>query len=114
MEKRLLAMQLTMAQKALPADDPFLAAALGGRSPEVVAEALVNGTKLGSAEARKALLDGGAAADPSFVPFTSASATTSGLRPPSAAARNGSSAGSAFCAIVSCIASNRFSISGSI
>ena len=62
MEKRLLAMQLTMAQKALPADDPFLAAALGGRSPEVVAEALVNGTKLGSAEARKALLDGGAAA----------------------------------------------------
>jgi hypothetical protein len=62
MEKRLLAMQLTMAQKALPADDPFLAAALGGRSPEVVADALVNGTKLGSAEARKALLDGGAAA----------------------------------------------------
>ena len=62
MEKRLLAMQLTMAQKALPADDPFLAAALDGRSPEVVAEALVNGTKLGSAEARKALLDGGAAA----------------------------------------------------
>ncbi len=62
MEKRLLAMQLTMAQKALPADDPFLAAALGGRSPEVAADALVNGTKLGSAEARKALLDGGAAA----------------------------------------------------
>src|SRR5665647_2875679 len=62
MEKRLLAMQLTMAQKALPADDPFLAAALGGRSPEVAAEALVNGTRLGSVEARKALLDGSAAA----------------------------------------------------
>ena len=61
-EKRLLAMQFTLAQKALPANDPFLAAALGGRSPEVAAEALVNGTKLGSVEARKALLDGGAAA----------------------------------------------------
>jgi hypothetical protein len=62
MEKRLLAMQFTLAQKALPAGDPFLVAALGGRSPEVAAEALVNGTKLGSPEARKALLDGGAAA----------------------------------------------------
>ena len=61
-EKRLLAMQFTLAQKALPANDPFLAAALGGRSPEVAAEVLVNGTKMGSVEARKALLDGGAAA----------------------------------------------------
>jgi len=61
-EKRLLAMQFTMAQKALPANDPFLAAALGGRSPEVAAEALVNGSTLGSVEARKALLDGGGAA----------------------------------------------------
>ena len=61
-EKRLLAMQLTLAQKALPANDPFLAAALGGRSPEVAAEALVNGTKLGSVEVRKALLEGGAPA----------------------------------------------------
>jgi hypothetical protein len=62
MEKRLLAMQLAMAQKALPASDPFLVAVLGGRSPEVAAESLVNGTKLGSAEARKALFDGGGAA----------------------------------------------------
>jgi len=61
-EKMLLAAQFRMAQKALPAGDPFLAAALGGRSPEVAAEYLVNGTKLGSLEARKALLDGGAAA----------------------------------------------------
>ena len=37
--------------------DGFLAAALGGRSPEVAAEALVNGTTLASAEARKALLE---------------------------------------------------------
>ena len=62
MEKRLLAMQLTRAQKALPANDPFLVAALGGRSPEVAAEVLVNGTTLNTLEARKALLDGGAAA----------------------------------------------------
>ncbi|MEK7239946.1 MAG: S46 family peptidase [Gemmatimonadota bacterium] len=61
-EKRLLAMQFTLAQKALPANDPFLAAALGGRSPEVAAEVLVNGTKMGSVDARKALLDGGGAA----------------------------------------------------
>ena len=61
-EKRLLAMQFTMAKKALPANDPFLAAALAGRSPEVAAEALINATKLGSVEARKALLDGGSVA----------------------------------------------------
>jgi hypothetical protein len=62
LEKLLLAAQLRMAQKGLPASDPFLQAALRGRSPEVAAEALVNGTKLGSAAARKALVDGGAAA----------------------------------------------------
>ena len=62
LEKRLLAMQFTLAQKALPAGDPFLVAALGGRTPEVAAAALVDGTKLGSIAARKALVDGGAAA----------------------------------------------------
>jgi hypothetical protein len=61
-EKLLLAAQLTAAQKELPAADPFLRAALGGRSPEVAAERLVSETKLGSAAARRALLDGGAAA----------------------------------------------------
>ncbi len=61
-EKPLLAAQLRLARKALPPTDPFLQAALGGRSPEVAAEALVNGTKLGSTEARKALVEGGAAA----------------------------------------------------
>lgn len=61
-EKLTLAAQLRMAQRDLPAADPFLAAALGGRSPEVAAEALINGTKLGSAEERKRLIDGGAAA----------------------------------------------------
>ena len=62
LEKMLLAAQFRMAQQALPVGDPFLAAALGGRSPEVAAEALVNGTAIGSAQARKALLDGGEAA----------------------------------------------------
>jgi len=62
LEKRLLAMQFTLAKATLPAGDPFLDAALGGRSPEVAAEAFVNGTKLGTLAERKALLDGGSAA----------------------------------------------------
>lgn len=62
LEKLLLAAQFRMAQHDLPKGDPFLAAALGGRSPEVAAEFLVNGTRLGSVEERKKLLDGGAAA----------------------------------------------------
>ena len=62
LERRLVAMQLGLAARALPADDPFLAAALGGRSPEVAAEVLVNGSTLGSVAARRALLEGGAAA----------------------------------------------------
>jgi hypothetical protein len=61
-EKLLLAAQLRLAQRALPPTDPFLVAALGGRSPEVAAETLVNGTKLASLEARKALVEGGAPA----------------------------------------------------
>jgi hypothetical protein len=61
-EKLLLAAQLRMAQRDLTAADPFLAAALGGRSPEVAAEYLINGTKLGSPEERKRLIEGGAAA----------------------------------------------------
>ena len=61
-EKLLLAAQLRLAQKALPPTDPFLQAALGGRSPEVAAEALVSGSKLGSVEARQALVEGSAAA----------------------------------------------------
>ena len=57
-----LAAQLRAAQSELPSDDPFLAAVLGGRSPEVAAEALVRGTKLGELKTRQALLDGGAMA----------------------------------------------------
>lgn len=61
-EKLALAAWLTSARKDLPAADPFVSAILAGRSPEVAAEALVNGTKLGDPAVRKALLDGGAAA----------------------------------------------------
>ena len=62
MEKRLLALQFTRAQAALPANDPFLKAALNGKTPEAAAAALIDGTTLAKPEARKALLDGGAAA----------------------------------------------------
>jgi len=62
LEKLLLAAQLRMAQKALPKSDPYLAAVLDGRSPEVAAEALIDGTKLDAVELRKQLVDGGAAA----------------------------------------------------
>jgi hypothetical protein len=85
-EKLTLAAQLTAAQRELPASDPYLAALLQGRSPEVAAEALVEQTSLADPAARKALLDGGAAAvrastDPMIVvarriaPLSSAVAT---------------------------------------
>jgi len=62
MEKLLIAAQLRAAQRELPPNDPFLQAALGGRSPEVAAERLVNETALATAAGRKPLLEGGAAA----------------------------------------------------
>jgi hypothetical protein len=61
-ERLLLAAQLTMAQRNLPATDPVLRAFLAGRAPEEAAAALIKGTSLGSSDARKALIDGGAAA----------------------------------------------------
>ncbi|MGE5232189.1 MAG: S46 family peptidase [Deltaproteobacteria bacterium] len=62
LDKLTLAAQLTAAKQELPASDPYLAALLQGRSPEVAAEALVEQTGLADPAARKALLDGGAAA----------------------------------------------------
>jgi peptidase S46-like protein len=62
LEKLTLAAQLTAAKQELPASDPYLAALLQGRSPEVAAEALVEQTTLADPAARKALLDGGAMA----------------------------------------------------
>lgn len=61
-ETRLLAAQLTAAKRALPANDPFLQAVLGGRTPEVAARTLIGGTTISDPVARKALLDGGSAA----------------------------------------------------
>ncbi|HEX8716913.1 MAG TPA: S46 family peptidase [Gemmatimonadaceae bacterium] len=61
-EKLALAAYLTDARHALPASDPAMRAALAGRSPEVAAEALINGTHLASVDARKALVAGGARA----------------------------------------------------
>jgi hypothetical protein len=59
LEKLTLASYLTAARAELPANDPYLAAILAGRSPEVAAEALVDGTQLQDLGARRALLDGG-------------------------------------------------------
>jgi hypothetical protein len=61
-EKQTLAAQLTAARRELPANDPFLQAVLGGRSPEVAAEALVAGTRLGEPALRRRLVEGGGAA----------------------------------------------------
>jgi hypothetical protein len=67
-----LTAQLRAAQKALPGGDPFLQAALGGRSPEAAAESIVRGTRITTREGRQALVQGGAAAvasstDPAIV-----------------------------------------------
>jgi len=61
-EVMLLAGYLEAAQKELPANDPFLAAMLQGRSPQAAAEALVNGTTLADLAVRQALVEGGASA----------------------------------------------------
>jgi hypothetical protein len=62
MEKKLIALQFARAQQTLPANDPFLKIALNGKTPEQAAAALLDNTTLAKVDARKALLDGGAAA----------------------------------------------------
>ncbi len=62
LEKLTLASYLTAAAKELPKGDPYLAAMLGGRSPEVAAEALITGTRLDDVGVRRTLLEGGAEA----------------------------------------------------
>jgi len=61
-EKALLAAFFTAMQGELPASDPVLKQALQGRTPEAAAAALVDGTQLAAADARKVLTDGGVAA----------------------------------------------------
>jgi hypothetical protein len=60
--KQMLQAWLTEAGKDLPKNDPYLQAILGGRSPEVAAEAAINGTKLADSTVRAALLAGGSTA----------------------------------------------------
>jgi hypothetical protein len=61
-DKQMLQAWLTQASKDLPLSDPYLTAFLGGRSPEVAAEAAVNGTKLADSAYRASLIQGGSAA----------------------------------------------------
>jgi hypothetical protein len=62
LEEALLAFSLSKAREILGVDDPFVREALDGKTPEAAARAAVRGTKLFDAEARRALLEGGAAA----------------------------------------------------
>jgi len=61
-ERLAIAAQLRAAQAELPANDPFLRAALGGRTPDEVAAAAVRNTRVGDPAFRQSLLQGGAAA----------------------------------------------------
>ncbi len=62
LETLTFAFGLKEAQAQLGGNHPFVKAALGGKSPEEAAKALIEGTKLTDPEARKALLEGGAKA----------------------------------------------------
>ncbi|HWP37905.1 MAG TPA: S46 family peptidase [Gemmatimonadales bacterium] len=62
LDRRLFAAWLRAMAQALPDADPVRRAALGGRTPDEVAAAMVAGTSIMSGDARKALVDGGAAA----------------------------------------------------
>jgi hypothetical protein len=62
MEELLIADSLARSARELGPDDPFVKAALGGRSADEVAHELVAGTKIGDAAFRKSLLEGGPAA----------------------------------------------------
>ena len=61
-ERLAIAAQLRAAQGELKANDPFLAAALHGRTPDAVAADLVRNTKVGDLAFRQSLLQGGTAA----------------------------------------------------
>ncbi len=61
-EKLRFAFALTKIRESLGADDPIVKQLLGKESPEQVAARMVDGTRLGDPEVRKALWTGGAAA----------------------------------------------------
>ncbi len=62
MDMPVLADALQQSLETLGPDDPFIKAALGGRSPADVSRAVLGGTKVGDAGVRKALVEGGLAA----------------------------------------------------
>jgi len=62
LEEALLADQLDLALNKLGPDDPFVKAALDGRSPAQEAKYLISGTKLADPAFRRELVKGGAAA----------------------------------------------------
>jgi hypothetical protein len=61
-ERLAIAAQLRAAQGELPANDPFLAVALAGKTPDARAAELVRGTRIGDQSFRQTLIQGGAAA----------------------------------------------------
>src|SRR5258708_36911983 len=62
MQETLLGGALELARQKLPPDDPWLKAVLDGATPEQVAKAAFDGTRLTDPAYRKTLLDGGEAA----------------------------------------------------
>ncbi len=58
----MLAWWLTKVREDLGTTDPDVRALLGKKSPEAIADELVDGTRLGSADLRAQLLAGGASA----------------------------------------------------
>jgi hypothetical protein len=62
MEEAQLAAWLEDGQKILGAEDPFIKAALNGQTPAALAKQVIAGTALADPAARKALVEGGAAA----------------------------------------------------
>src|SRR5579875_3677592 len=62
MEQALLANVLENAANKLGPDDPFVRAALDGRTPQEAAREAFAGTKMGDAAFRKSLVEGGEAA----------------------------------------------------
>jgi hypothetical protein len=61
-EAAMLEGALQLSLEELSANDPFMKAVLGGRTPAEVAKAAVQGTKLADPTVRKSLVDGGEAA----------------------------------------------------
>jgi hypothetical protein len=62
LEVRQLTAYFTAMARELPATDPVRRQALGGRTPEQAARAMLAATQIGTAEQRRALLQGGASA----------------------------------------------------